>query len=81
MEASRYCRINQWSRALLIYGDVTRARTWRIFRLQSLARPQRAPMMLKHGWTTVRVMGDVDVFYGVLDVRRAIEKGCSMGQE
>ena len=30
--------------------------------------------MLKHGWTTVRVMGDADVFYGVLDVRRAIEK-------
>ena len=31
--------------------------------------------MLKHGWTTVRVMGDADVFYGVLDVRRAIEEG------
>ena len=31
--------------------------------------------MLQHGWTTVRVMGDADVFYGVLDVRRAIEEG------
>ena len=31
--------------------------------------------MLKHGWTTVRVMGDADVFYGVLDIRRAIEEG------
>jgi imidazolonepropionase-like amidohydrolase len=34
---------------------------------------------LQHGWTTVRVMGDGDVYYGNQDIRRAIDEGVFVG--
>ncbi len=44
--------------------------------LLGLATMQR---WLQHGWTTIRVMGDGDVFYGNQDIRRAIEEGVFVG--
>jgi imidazolonepropionase-like amidohydrolase len=35
--------------------------------------------MLRAGWTTIRVLGDADVFYAHLDVRTAIEEGLFEG--
>ena len=35
--------------------------------------------MLRHGWTTVRVMGDADVYYGNQDIHRVIEAGVFKG--
>lgn len=35
--------------------------------------------MLAAGWTTIRVLGDADVFYAHLDVRTAIEEGLFRG--
>lgn len=31
--------------------------------------------MLQHGWTTVRVMGDADVYFGNQDIARAVSEG------
>ena len=31
--------------------------------------------MLQHGWTTVRVMGDADAFFGNQDIARAVSEG------
>ena len=31
--------------------------------------------MLQHGWTTVRVMGDADVFFANQDIARAVREG------
>ncbi len=38
-----------------------------------------AQEMLRSGWTTVRVLGDADVYYAHLDVRTAIEEGLFVG--
>jgi imidazolonepropionase-like amidohydrolase len=38
-----------------------------------------AQEMLRSGWTTVRILGDADVFYAHLDVRTAIEEGLFTG--
>lgn len=35
--------------------------------------------MLRSGWTTVRILGDADVFYAHLDVRTAIQEGLFTG--
>ena len=35
--------------------------------------------MLQSGWTTVRILGDADVFYAHLDVRTAIQEGLFTG--
>jgi len=35
--------------------------------------------MLQSGWTTVRILGDADVFYAHLDVRTAIQEGLFVG--
>ena len=35
--------------------------------------------MLQSGWTTVRILGDADVFYAHLDVRTAIREGMFVG--
>ena len=35
--------------------------------------------MLQSGWTTVRILGDADVFYAHLDVRTAIQEGMFVG--
>lgn len=35
--------------------------------------------MLRSGWTTVRILGDADVFYAHLDVRTAIQEGLFVG--
>ena len=35
--------------------------------------------MLHSGWTTVRILGDADVFYAHLDVRTAIQEGMFVG--
>jgi imidazolonepropionase-like amidohydrolase len=35
--------------------------------------------MLHSGWTTVRILGDADVFYAHLDVRTAIQEGLFVG--
>jgi imidazolonepropionase-like amidohydrolase len=35
--------------------------------------------MLRSGWTTVRILGDADVFYAHLDVRTAIREGMFVG--
>ncbi len=44
--------------------------------LKGLASLQR---LLLHGWTGVRVMGDVDVFYANQDIRKVIEEGVFTG--
>ena len=44
--------------------------------LLGLATMQR---WLQHGWTTIRVMGDGDVYYANQDIRRAIEEGVFVG--
>jgi imidazolonepropionase-like amidohydrolase len=44
--------------------------------LRALAGLQR---LLLAGWTGVRVMGDADVYYGNLDLRRAIDGGVLVG--
>jgi imidazolonepropionase-like amidohydrolase len=38
-----------------------------------------AQEMLRSGWTSVRVLGDADVFYAHLDVRSAIQEGMFVG--
>ena len=38
-----------------------------------------AQQMLRSGWTSVRVLGDADVYYAHLDVRTAIEEGLFVG--
>ena len=38
-----------------------------------------AQEMLRSGWTSVRVLGDADVFYAHLDVRTAIREGMFVG--
>jgi imidazolonepropionase-like amidohydrolase len=38
-----------------------------------------AQEMLRSGWTSVRVVGDADVYYAHLDVRTAIEEGLFVG--
>lgn len=38
-----------------------------------------AQEMLRSGWTSVRVLGDADVFYAHLDVRTAIQEGMFVG--
>jgi imidazolonepropionase-like amidohydrolase len=38
-----------------------------------------AQQMLQSGWTTVRILGDADVFYAHLDVRTAIQEGLFVG--
>ena len=35
--------------------------------------------MLQSGWTTVRILGDADVYYAHLDVRTAIQEGLFIG--
>ena len=35
--------------------------------------------MLRSGWTTIRILGDADVYYAHLDVRTAIEEGLFTG--
>ena len=44
--------------------------------LKGLASLQR---LLLHGWTGVRVMGDVDVYYANQDIRKVIEEGVFTG--
>ena len=44
--------------------------------LKGLASLQR---LLLHGWTGVRVLGDMDVYYGSQDIRRVIEEGIFTG--
>lgn len=44
--------------------------------LKGLAALQR---LLLHGWTGVRVLGDIDVFYGNQDIRKVIEEGVFTG--
>ena len=44
--------------------------------LLGLATMQR---WLQHGWTTIRVMGDGDIFYGNQAIRKAIEEGVFIG--
>jgi imidazolonepropionase-like amidohydrolase len=44
--------------------------------LKALASLQR---LLLHGWTGVRVLGDIDVFYGNQDLRKVIEEGVFTG--
>ena len=44
--------------------------------LMGLAALQR---MLLAGWTTVRVMGDADVYYANQDIRKTIDKGVFIG--
>jgi len=38
-----------------------------------------AQILLRQGWTTVRVAGDADVGYGIVAARRAIEEGLFVG--
>jgi len=38
-----------------------------------------AQEMLRNGWTTIRVVGDADVYYADLDLRTAIEEGMFRG--
>jgi len=40
---------------------------------------QVAQAMLQAGWTTIRVVGDADVYFAHIDVRRAIEEGLFQG--
>ena len=35
--------------------------------------------LLRAGWTTIRVMGDADVYYAVQDIRRTIDEGIFVG--
>jgi len=44
--------------------------------LKGLASLQR---LLLHGWTGVRVLGDIDVYYGNQDIRKVIEEGVFTG--
>jgi imidazolonepropionase-like amidohydrolase len=44
--------------------------------LKGLASLQR---LLLHGWTGVRVLGDIDVFYANQDIRKVIEEGVFTG--
>jgi imidazolonepropionase-like amidohydrolase len=44
--------------------------------LKGLASLQR---LLLHGWTGVRVLGDIDVYYANQDIRRVIEEGVFTG--
>ncbi len=44
--------------------------------LKGLAALQR---LLLAGWTSVRVLGDIDIFYGNQDIRRVIEEGVFIG--
>jgi imidazolonepropionase-like amidohydrolase len=44
--------------------------------LKGLASLQR---LLLHGWTGVRVLGDIDVHYGNQDIRKVIEEGVFTG--
>ncbi|MGB2391706.1 MAG: amidohydrolase family protein [Pseudomonadales bacterium] len=44
--------------------------------LLGLATLQR---LLTHGWTSIRVMGDADVFYGNQDLQRVISEGIFLG--
>jgi imidazolonepropionase-like amidohydrolase len=44
--------------------------------LRGLAVAQK---MLRAGWTTIRVVGDADVYYAHLDVRTAIQEGLFVG--
>ena len=76
MEASHCARIDQWSRASAhLWDDYQGAHLAGSSAYKALLGLSALQSMLQHGWTTVRVMGDADVFYGVLDVRRAIDEG------
>jgi imidazolonepropionase-like amidohydrolase len=71
--------INSHDHPLLYLDDYQNAHLQASSAYKALLGLRTMQRWLQHGWTTVRVMGDGDVYYGNQDIRRAIDEGVFVG--
>ncbi|HIK68879.1 MAG TPA: amidohydrolase family protein [Pseudomonadales bacterium] len=71
--------INSHEHPLMFLDDYQNAHLQASSAYKALLGLKAMQRMLEHGWTTIRVMGDADVYYANQDIRRAIEEGVFIG--
>ena len=71
--------INSHEHPLIYLDDYQNAHLQASSAYKALLGLKTMQRWLQQGWTTIRVMGDADVYYGNQDIRRAIEEGVFVG--
>ena len=71
--------INSHEHPLMFLDDYQNAHLQASSAYKALLGLKAMQRMLEHGWTTIRVMGDADVYYANQDIRRVIEEGVFIG--
>ena len=71
--------INSHEHPLIYLDDYQNAHLQASSAYKALLGLKTLQRWLQQGWTTIRVMGDADVYYGNQDIRKAIEEGVFVG--
>jgi imidazolonepropionase-like amidohydrolase len=71
--------INSHEHPLIYLDDYQNAHLQASSAYKALLGLKTMQRWLQQGWTTIRVMGDADVYYGNQDIRRTIEEGVFVG--
>lgn len=71
--------INSHEHPLIYLDDYQNAHLQASSAYKALLGLKTMQRWLQQGWTTIRVMGDADVYYGNQDIRRVIEEGVFVG--
>ena len=56
------------------YSHMTQSSAYKVLRAASALQE-----LLRHGWTGMRIMGDADVYYGAVEMMRAVDDGVIAG--